>query len=288
MKQLLVLLAFALASAMTKAETIKILWPFSPSPGYSSLLRIIDHANTAQTKYEFVPDIKQGAGGTVAALHSLQNENTLFIMSTSSFITKPIVTPDGSHNITDYQPVYILLVNQPLALVSKNYTLKELLAMNKPSIAIAAAGGISDFTAKAIKNDAQSISYRSFTESKMAAAGGHTDAAITTLGEAMPLLNDGKFRLLGITGTQGKNTFRSMKISGLDNLTNDNVIFAPSSMSEDKVNEINAILTKAGNYDDVKAPLIDDAPVFVMYNLKQTRAWYENQKQFWQAVANKK
>ena len=280
------LIVFFCITANAK-EQIRILWPFSPGPGYSSLLRTIEYANESQSKYEFIPEIKQGAGGTVAALYSLQHENTLFVMSTSSFLTKPVLTPEGSHSVSNYQPVYILVLTQPLVVVSKKYSLRELLEKDKPTIAIAAPGGISDFVAQTLtKGNVETIAYRTFTESKIAAAGGHTDAGVTTISEVLSLVNDGKLSILGITGVNGSSTFKSKNISGLENLVNDNVIFAPKTFQLDKLKELNRILNIAGNHIDVQYPLLDDNPTFVMYDWNQTVRWYKNQQLFWSNYLN--
>ena len=76
-----VFMLFSFIDTTIAAEKIEVLWAFNIGSNQANSVRLIlDNANKAQSKYNFILLPKSGAGGTIAA-NTVENqfENTLEI-----------------------------------------------------------------------------------------------------------------------------------------------------------------------------------------------------------------
>jgi len=276
----------SLMTSVQASEIVKIVWPFAPSPAYTNLLRTIENSNKNQDKYVFVTEIKQGAGGSIAANYALQHN--YLVASSVSFILRPLTEPNA-HDISSFTPVHIQATNVPLVMVSKKYqTISELNAASKPTVGISARGGITEFIANAATNGkAEIIGFKNFNEAIPLTIGGHVDASVTTLGEVKTQLDAGNLYLLGSTGTHSPKSFKSQKITGLDRLVSNYVIYAPATMDKNQLIELNEILGKASDDPYVKQPFELENPIFVRYNINKLQEWYTNEISFWKTFLKK-
>lgn len=276
----------SLATSVYAGTVIKIVWPFAPSPAYTNLLRTVENSNKNQDKYVFVTEIKQGAGGSIAANYALQNN--YLVANSVSFILRPLTEPN-THDISLFTPVHIQATNVPLVVVSRKYrTIHELNMATNPTVGISAKGGITEFIANtATNNKAEIIVFKNFNEVIPMTIGGHIDASVTTLGLVKTQLDAGNLYLLGSTGTHGDKSFSSQKILGLDRLVSNYVIYAPISMDKNQLTEINEILGKASEDPYVKQPIELENPIFVRYNMQKLQEWYMNEILFWKTYLRK-
>ena len=128
MKKIFASLFMTIISLVAQAQpVINVVWPFSVSSSDANMIRaLIDQTNQQQTKYKFVFLSKQGAGGTIAAGHVLDNPTNHVLISSTSFYVRPMLYKE-SHDTTQFSLINTICHGKPLAIFSKKYaSLKEI------------------------------------------------------------------------------------------------------------------------------------------------------------------
>lgn len=261
---LLALLSFNVQSQ----ETIKIVWPYAVGQPWMNIRTIADNANSQQKKYTFALEMKQGAGGAIAAQFVLNNPNNTLISNSNTQIIRPLTTADGAYDLDSFVPVLIQAVDVPVVMVSKKYqSMAELLAKPNLNIGISAAKGITDYAARmmATKDDTQYVAFKTgFTEQIASLIGGHIDGAVVTLDSSKRFIDDGSVLRLSDSP-----------------LTVNWAMYASSKMDAERMREIHNILTAASNQDNVRKILVDANPKYVYLNMAQLRDWYTTERNKW-------
>lgn len=269
------LIVFLLSFSASAAETIRLVWPYSLESYWQNGRTIAENANASQTKYNFVSEIKQGAGGTIAAQYVLANPNTAIFSNAVSHIVKPITNPrEAGYDLDSFQPVLVQVLDVPLVMVSKKYkTMSELLAQPKLNIGISAAGGVTDYAARVMVNkpDAQFVSFKTgFPEQVAGVLGGHLDGAVVTIDSSKRFIDAGSLMRLADSP-----------------LTMNCVMYASTKMDPERTREIHEILTAASNQDNVRKILVDASPKYVYWNLARLQEWYAAERIRWVGIAAK-
>lgn len=271
MKSLLVVLLSLFSSHILAAEIIRIAWPYSPELPWHNIRTITENANAQQNKYNFVPELKPGAGGAVAAQYALVNPNNTLISNSVTHIIRPLTTTDSGYDLDAFRPVLIQAMDIPLVMISKKYrSMSELLAQPRLNIGISAVGGITDYAARVmvVKPDAQYIGFKTgFPAAIAGVMGGHLDGAVVSLDSSKRFIDAGTvLRLADSSLSQGW------------------TMYAPAKMDAERVREIHAILTAASNQDNVRKILIDASPRYVYWNLTQLQEWYSSERTKWTGI----
>ena len=266
---LLALLSFNVQSQ----EVIKIIWPYAVGQPWSNIRTIADNANSQQKKYTFAVELKQGAGGAVAAQFVLNNPNNSIISNSNTQIIRPLTTKDGAYDLDSFTPVLVQAIDVPVIMVSKKYqSMSELLAKPNLNIGISAAGGITDYAARmmADKPNTQYVAFKTgFAEQISNLMGGHIDGALVTLDSSKRFIDDGSILRLSDSP-----------------LTVNWAMYVSSKMDTDRVKEIHTILTSASNQDNVRKILVDANPKYVYLNLSQLQNWYQTEIGKWTKIIN--
>lgn len=289
--RLLMLMALCVSMNAYAAETIKLVWPFNLGHTFIGLQALVENANREQAKYHFVLETKPGAGGSIAANFVDSNPSNAVIMSSNTFIIRPLTTKVGAHDLDKFVPVYVHQTNVPLSLVSKKYkTTQELLSTKNINIGVSSAGGISDFIAKDLlqQTNGQTIVYRGYLDAVNASMGNHVDAAIGMAVDTKTLIESGNLNLLGTTGSNGAKSFNSKQFPSMKNLTMSYTVYASANMPVDKLHDMHMILNSAGLNNNVRNVSKSDNPSFPYLTYKQTQAWYVNERKYWASVVNSK
>lgn len=250
MKNIIILLATLLSSSLVFAtQTIPSVWAFNIANVQGSYYRaLLEQANQNQTKYQFIPEHKPGAGGSIAAIHVNNSDRIALLGTAAAFFVRPYLYDNAGYNFDQFKPVY-LIANSPVALTTKSKDLKTILAQDKISIGTAGPGSGTHlyalkFKARHPNKEIIVVPYKSSTEALQDVLGGHIDLAYEFLGDA----ESKGVKILGITGTKKIKNYPLLKDMGYpDNAELVGVyhILVKKDVSDDIVRELRSIFTEA-------------------------------------------
>ena len=177
----------------------------------------------------------------------------------------------------------------PAALITKGKTLDQLVSQSKINFATAGTGStihlMAEALAKDIKKkypakDIQMIHYASTNEAFLSVMGGHTDATFEFLGDAKGKATP-ETTLVGLTGKNKVDNISTLAAQGYDNLTELQGIFAlyaPASMPQATVDELQRIFLKAEQSETVQRLYRTDYATKEAYMTKpgDLNKWYND------------
>ena len=256
MKYLLIaVMTFFVNVAYSAPTTVQVMWPFSVASSQASMIReLLDHANKTQSKYKFIFVSKPGAGGTIAAKSVTDtNDQLTLLASTSSFYIRPLLYKE-SHSIDDFNIVSVICKSQPLTIYSKKYSKLSDIKGNSITVGVN-PGSITSFVTRVLSQQNLNIievPYKGTPEATNDMIGGHIDGSVDFAGKSSTskFATDSQVHSIGITGNKNINKYISFKnqgISGLENVTNDYIIFVDKSVDLRTRTELNSILNSAIN-----------------------------------------
>lgn len=203
MNKVLLVILLSISSIAFANQPVPSAWAFNIANVQGSYYRaLLEQANKNQTKYQFIPEHKPGAGGSIAAAYVNTNERLTLLGTAAAFFVRPHLYDNAGYTFAQFKPVY-LIANSPVALTTKNKDLNTILAQDKISIGTAGAGSGTHlyalkFKAQHPNKDILVVPYKSSTEALQDVLGGHIDLAYEFLGDA-----EAKgVKILGTTGTK--------------------------------------------------------------------------------------
>jgi tripartite-type tricarboxylate transporter receptor subunit TctC len=259
MKKILVSLIMA-ASALTaqaQKQNITIYYGWNAADVAANFNRsIIEVANRQQDKYNFLFDVKPGAGAAIAAMHVEKTPNTILATSSAVWI-RPNFFPKESHNVDNFREL-MPHCDGPLTMVSKKYkSVKEIPTDRPLNVGVSGLGITTHLVAVEVAKQYPNMNivpFKSTNEAMLATLSGVTDFSVNFVGDSYQYVNsqDEKTRLymMGVTGNKpvaGSVPFiRQGFNSALEYMNAPAHLVVPKSMPEAQFKELRAIFVKAG------------------------------------------
>ena len=256
MKKIIAAAAVVLSCLSAKANTqpVQVVWPFAPGSTQAVMVRnLIESANQQQSKYQFVFVGKPGAGGAIAANYTASANTLTVLASTSSFYTRPLMYHE-SHDPEQFRLVSAICLHSPLAMFSRKYTAFNDMKNNDVTVGINPGSVTQLFTRLLAQHNPElkftEVPYKGTPEATTDMLAKHIDASIDLLsvGNLARLTPD--TAVVGITGTRSlpnMPSLSSLKVKGLNNLTNNYYIFVPRNTDQALAQELNRIFNTAIN-----------------------------------------
>lgn len=285
-----ILFLFVKVNTATAQETVQLVWPFAVSANGAEWVReLANQANKSQSKYVFVFENKPGAGGTVAALHTLNNRGITLMSSSSGFFIRPMLYPNESYDTRQFTPLLVECIGSPYAVVSTKYkSTAELKKQKRLTIGVI-LGTAGETVAKELQKILPStqldfIGYPS-TSAGMQDLLGNASLDLNVAVPTNVTQWQDRINIIGYTGTaKDLNTFAKQGYNGFNELTSTYQIFAPSNLAQDKVTELYDILHRANaTSPNIKNLYAKDLCVPVNYNREETQVLNEKIASFWKA-----
>jgi len=285
-----ILFLFVKVNTATAQETVQLVWPFAVSANGAEWVReLANQANKSQSKYVFVFENKPGAGGTVAALHTLNNRGITLMSSSSGFFIRPMLYPNESYDTRQFTPLLVECIGSPYAVVSTKYkSTAELKKQKRLTIGVI-LGTAGETVAKELQKilpntQLDFIGYPS-TSAGMQDLLGNASLDLNVAVPTNVTQWQDRINIIGYTGTaKDLNTFAKQGYNGFNELTSTYQIFAPSNLAQDKVTELYDILHRANaNSPNIKNLYAKDLCVPVNYNREETQVLNEKIASFWKA-----
>ena len=290
MKKLLATLLAALALTASAAENITVIYAFGvgdPMANYDRAL--VTEANKLQDKYNFLFDVRPGAGNAIAVNYVKNTPNTILATS-GAFWVRPNFYPNESYNTADFRGI-LPQCNDSMSIASSKFkTMKDIPTDRPLNMAITGLGVVSHLIAVKFTEkypNVQLVPYKSPTEAIAALMGGQVDFAVGYVGDQERLSTDKTpIHILGVTGTQPVNGHPTLVSGGVSKLIgesdNPNQFFVPTTWSNEKYKEIRAILVKASKTQTVRDAYASNyCKSLDQMADKDIDRWFANQNKHW-------
>lgn len=292
MKKLLTAFIAALALCASARENITIYYSWTAADTAANFHRVLaDEANKIQNKYNFVFDVKPGAGGSIAANHVLSQPNTI-LATASAFFIRPNFFPNESHDITKFQELFPQC-SAPAVITSKKYKTWADVPTDRPvSIGMSGMGTTTHLIAAQIAKKYPNLTivpFKSTSEAILSVLSDSTDMAVNFMGDSAQYAEAGKINVLGATGSKTIAGVRPLSSQGfvkdLDVMDVPAQLLVPTTFPETKAREIRAIFVQAGRS---QAVLDSYKPDFCQSNNQmadsEIQPWYAKQTADWRRL----
>jgi tripartite-type tricarboxylate transporter receptor subunit TctC len=291
MKKLVALLFCAVALTSQARENIQIIYGFSAADNAANYGRTMaDEANKIQDKYNFIFDVKPGAGQVVAVNYVKNTPNAIF-MTSGAFWLRPNFYPNESYNVNDFKS-FMTMCSVPFSVASAKYKSWNEVPYNKPmTISTSGLGVVSHIVALEVKKnfrDMTVVPFKSVTDAMLSTLGGQTDFSVGFLGDQEKYTTDAnktKLYILGTTGPKPVGKYPNMSSQGfpvmLSKMNTPYVMMVPTTWDNAKTQEMRQILLKAEQGKSVRAAYALDhcSPFQVPEN--KLPAWVNEQNALW-------
>lgn len=293
MKKMLLALLLSASTAFVTAQTVvPVVWVFALSSTQGNMVReIINAANSQQTKYQFVFEHKPGAGGAVGVNYAASLKQPAILAHTSSYFIRPYMYKDGSYDVNQFEILNNYCVDQPIALISKNYkTLNELNNKSSASVGVL-PGSITQLVVSQYKNhnpklDLVEVGFKGTPDITLQVLAGNLDLSTDWLaGVTNPELN-----VLAITGVHSYDnakTFKSQGMSGFENVTNSYYLFVNKNTDPAVAKEFNDIMSQAVVMPRVRAYCQRDFGQYTNISGAKAQDVFKQKHQYWKQSVEK-
>jgi tripartite-type tricarboxylate transporter receptor subunit TctC len=301
--------SIAHAQANTKKSTIsmpiRLIVPNAPSGPTDTVARIVGQKLAEKLKGPVIIDNRPGASGTVGGdivFKSAPNGRTLLLVSSSAFVSTPILVPQAPYDgrrdfnlITAVVSVpYLLLVNPSIGLSSVrefiSYARSKPNALNYGS---AGTGSTSHLVAalftSAAKINALHIPYKGSALAAMDLIGGQLQFEFEAVAGGMQHIKSGRLRALGISSTKRLDTLPDLATIAESGLPSFEAIVTHGICATAKtptaiISELNKAITNAIQTADTKERLIAIGAFVIGNSPAEYRAMTEIEIKRWDKI----
>lgn len=292
MKKLLSLLLATFALSALARENITIYYSWSASDTAANFHRVLaDEANKIQDRYNFIFDVKPGAGGSIAANYVLNQPNAV-LATASAFFIRPNFFPNESHDIAKFQELFPQC-SAPAVITSKKYRTWADVPTDRPvTIGMSGMGTTTHLIAAQIAKKYPNLTivpFKSTSEAILSVLSDSTDMAVNFMGDSAQYVETNRLNVLGVTGPKTVGGVRPLSSQGftkdLDVMDVPAQLLVPTLFPEAKAREIRAIFLQAGKR---QAVLDSYKPDFCQSNNQMAdrdiQLWYVKQTQDWRRL----
>jgi tripartite-type tricarboxylate transporter receptor subunit TctC len=272
----LVALPHAASAQEWPTKPVKIVVPFAPGGGSDFIARYIARRLTEELKQPFIVDNKPGAGGNIGTEQGIKSppDGYTLTLIASSYTVNPSVYKLNFDPVNDITPIVqisqgplVIVVNPKVA--AKN--VKELIALAKAKpneINFASSGQGSIIHAATEMFDMRAgvkmthVPYKGSGPALTDTMSGNTQVFFSSASTAMPQVNAGKLRAIGVTTAKripALPNVPTVKESGVDyEVVLWHGLIGPKGMPPAIVNKINAAVGKALKLKESEEQLQND------------------------------
>jgi tripartite-type tricarboxylate transporter receptor subunit TctC len=291
-KSLLAIMLAATALTAVAKENITIYYSWGAADTAANFHRVLaDESNKIQNKYNFVFDVKPGAGGSIAANHVQAHPNSI-VATASAFFIRPNFFPNESHDIKQFRELFPQC-SAPAVITSKKYKSWTEVPTDRPvSIGMSGMGTTTHLIAAQIAKKYPNLTivpFKSTSEAILSVLSDSTDMAVNFMGDSAQYVETGKLNVLGATGSKTIGSVKPLSSMGftkdLDVMDVPAQLLVPNTFPDAKAKEIRAIFVAAGKR---QAVLDSYKPDYCQSNNqmadKDIQSWYNKQTADWQRL----
>jgi len=297
MKKVLAVLLFAFAGLVQAQQNVTIYYGWSAADAAANFHRTLAaESNKIQKKYNFIFDVKPGAGAAIASMYVEKNPNTVLATS-SAFWIRPNFFPNESHKVENFREL-MPTCDAPLTMVSKKYkSFKEIPTDKQLSVGVSGLGITTHLVATELVKKYPNmtiIPFKSTNEAVIAVLGGQTDFSVNFVGDSEQYLKDssqGRMYMLGVTGETPVLNTPTFVSQGFDKtLSYMNApahLVVPNTMPDSQFKELRAIFVEAGRSQSVlDAYKADHCSSLNQMADDRIQPWFNMQNSRWKNIAS--
>lgn len=292
MKKLLAILLASFALTVSARETITIVYSWTAADTAANFHRsLADEANKIQSKYNFIFDVKPGAGGSIAA-RTVQAQPDTILATASAFFIRPNFFPNESHDISQFRELFPQC-SAPAVITSKKYKTWADVPTDRPvTIGMSGMGTTTHLIAAQIEKKYPNLTivpFKSTSEAILSVLSDSTDMAVNFMGDSAQYVETNKLNVLGATGSRTINGVKPLSSLGftkdLDVMDVPAQLLVPTTFPEAKAKEIRDIFVRAGK----RQAVIDSYKPDFCHNINQMsdrdiQPWYQKQTNDWKKL----
>ena len=247
MSKFLLTLVLSALTITANAETVSVVWGFSPGSNTANVLRQgTALANKAQTQHTYVFANRLGAGGSIAANSVANAQRSEVLAASSSFMIRPLLFKETeAHRVEQFRPIMMFAADQAPVLMSKKYRSWAELRQQRTLTIGVTPGSVSHLMAIAMQRHLPNtelvlVFYPGGIEATRDAMGGHVDLTSEFLADGEAWIDGGQLYPIAITGTRshrGIPTFASFGMRGMENFVINYWLLVPSTTPEADISQ---------------------------------------------------
>ena len=296
MKKVLLVLLSVLSLVAQARENITIIIGFGSADNYANIGRTLaEEANKIQDRYNFIFDVKPGAGQVIAYNYVKNTPNVIF-QTGSAFWIRPYLYPKDSYNIHEMRTI-VTECSVPFAVGSVTYSSWDSVPKDKPlTVATSGLGVISHLVALQLQKKYPQmivVPYKTIADAVMASVSGHVDFVVAFIGDMEKFeieKNGRRMTILGVTGTKAVGKYPTLSSNGfssiLDRANSQSSLMVPTSWNDEKAKEIRKILLQAETTKPVRDAYEIDRCIPFQIPENKLQSWWEEQNETWGKLTN--
>lgn len=293
-------------SAEYPTRTIKFVLPFPPGSGTDQAARAAANYIALATGQSVIVENKPGANGLIAAQQAAQADPdgyTVFITSMTTQSVNPFLYKNLPYDpVKDFIPVAMLSQNA-MVLVVRNQpdqpkSVDELTTRLKGSakkLNFASGNTSSLIAAETYRNivagSAVHIPYKGIPQAMIDLLGGTVDFMFSDLTVATPVVQQGRARALGVTGSKRASTFPdvpTMSEAGVPiELTIWNGAYVPAGTPAPVVARLNELLNNATQTEEAKQRFRQTGGSVIAMSPEEFKKFNEREIEIWRKAVQK-
>jgi len=287
------------------SKPIRVVFPTGPG-GPSELFRMYGEYMKDVFGQPFIYENRPGGSGSIGTMEvvrSAPDGHTLMVGSNSFTILNPLVFANSPVNTKrDLVPIALLFSYRFLLVVNPKHgvkTWKEFVdyalahqgELNYGSPGIGTGGHlVTELMLKRTGIKAVHVPFQATTQQMLATAGGHLDFTFDTVGNAKPIVDDGKITALAVSGKGRAGampnvpSFGELGIDGFDGLFVSLSALAPAGTPTPIVAALNREILVCQDKPDIKDRLEKGSYEAARLTPEQTLAFFDNDLKNWSQV----
>ena len=286
-------------------KPIRVVFPTGPG-GPSDLFRMYGEYMRDVFGQPFIYENRPGGSGSIGVMEVVRSPadgHTLMVGSNSFTILNPLVFANSPvHTERDLAPIALLFSYRFLLVVNPKHgvkTFKEFVdfakaekgKLNYGSPGIGTGGHlVTELLLRRTGIEAVHVPFQATTQQMLAAAGGHLDFTFDTVGNAKPVVEDGKITALAVSGKGRANampdvpSFGELGVDGFDGLFVSLSVLAPAGTPKPIIAALNREIVACQDRDNIKTILDKGSYEAARLSPEQTLAFFSDDLKNWSQV----
>jgi tripartite-type tricarboxylate transporter receptor subunit TctC len=296
-------LASGHAAAKWPEKTDTLVVPYAPGGGTDIVSRLVAQKLSERWGQSVVVDNRPGANGVIGSSHvhkSAPDGYTLLMVVGSHAINPVLMKSLPYDTVRGFSPITRLAISPMVLVVSKSNPAKSLTdlvsAARSQPLGIGYSEGQTRLTGELLRQAGNlktiPVSYKGGAQIMVDVIGGHVGAGFTSVLTALPHVQSGNLRVIGVAADQRMSLFpdaMTFKEAGLDGVESLNWygLFGPAGMSPAIVEQIHHDLQQVTQDPALAKQMKDQGATIVLTPPTEFRAFLDKETRKWADVAKR-
>ncbi|PWK37449.1 Bug family tripartite tricarboxylate transporter substrate binding protein [Cupriavidus plantarum] len=284
-------------------KPVTLIVPYAPGGGTDIVSRLVAQKLSELWGQSVVVENRPGANGVIGTSHVAKSsaDGYTLMMVVGSHAINPVLMKSLPYDTAAaFTPITRLAVSPMVLVVSKKSPYKNLTelvdAARKQPLGVGYSEGTTRLTGELFRQighlQTVSVPYKGGSQIMVDVIGGHLAMGFTSVLTAMPHVQGGNLRVIGVAADERMSifpdamTFKEAGLAGVESL-NWYGLFGPKGMPQQVVNQINADLRRVTSDPAVARQMQDQGANVVLTPPAQFNEFIVSETRKWSAVAQR-